>query len=399
MTVPMNDVNLTDVLLKSLEWASERDYAGWDYADGLSSPLVRIVDGFDSGKLVLQETVKRSPRNIRPILRVPQRRSFKGSALFLLANLTAFERTGEDAYLAEAIELGEWLLTKRRREPFGWGHNHPLQTLSGTVPRNTPSVVTTNFVVDALVRLAEYHEISIFSDLPELIESLIVNDLGYERTDQRATIDYRVGETGKATIINANALGGKLLTTVALACDAPHLLDRAEPIFQYVAAQQTAAGGWRYADPPGASHLSMDPHHNGFILESFREFRAATGRDQFAQTYSDGIACFSEKLFDPTGAPRWDESTRHPHDIHGAAQGIITGARDGRLAFADRILAWTIANLYHAEGRFGYRIGRIFDRQLTLMRWSQAWMCYALATRIQEEELSIAIEKPGKITH
>ena len=368
-----------EILVTALKWAENRDYSGWDYADGLSSPVARYVNYSNIGKLALQEGIKRFPLNIRPLFCVPQRRSFKGAALFLMANLWTYDCTENPQYLAAATELGNWLLDNQNSESFGWGHNHALQTLSGTIPRNTPSVVTTGFVTEALLALGAYRTIPFLDGLPEQVETFVLEDLAYTRTKHGATISYRKNGKRPPKIVNANALGGKLLCSIAAGCDRPDLLDLAEPLFEYVASEQTAAGGWQYADPPSTSHLSMDPHHNGFILDSFLAFRDVANSDQFNEVISTGFDCFREHLFEPTGAPRWDEKKAYPHDIHAAAQGIITATKIGDFEFATRVIDWTVSSLYHPEGRFGYRVGRYYTRKYTLMRWAQAWMCYALA--------------------
>ena len=78
----------------------------------------------------------------------------------------------------------------------------------------------------------------------------------------------------------------------------------------------------------------------------------------------------------------------YPRDIHGAAQGIITFERAGADApenreMADRILRYALSRLFAArEGRFYYQECRFFRKRFTLMRWCQAWMCYAIAYRL-----------------
>ncbi len=63
----------------ALRYASEREYTGWDYADGLSSALVRSLP-FEHRylNLAVQETIKRAPVNLRPLFLVGQRRNYKG---------------------------------------------------------------------------------------------------------------------------------------------------------------------------------------------------------------------------------------------------------------------------------------------------------------------------------
>ena len=94
------------LLDETLRYSREREYRGYDKADGLSSRILDILP-VDSKwvNIVFQESAKRAPVNIRPLLLVEQRRNFKGAALFACANLTAWQATGEDRYREDAIEL------------------------------------------------------------------------------------------------------------------------------------------------------------------------------------------------------------------------------------------------------------------------------------------------------
>ncbi|MFW6457465.1 MAG: hypothetical protein ACOC0A_04145, partial [Planctomycetota bacterium] len=48
--------------------------------------------------------------------------------------------------------------------------------------------------------------------------------------------------------------------------------------------------------------------------------------------------------------------------------------------WAGRVLEWTLENMWDdADSRFYYQKGRIWTKTFTLMRWCQAWMCYAMS--------------------
>jgi hypothetical protein len=51
----------------------------------------------------------------------------------------------------------------------------------------------------------------------------------------------------------------------------------------------------------------------------------------------------------------------------------------GEHEFARRILEWVFESLHAGNGAFYYRKERFFTRRVTLMRWCQAWMAYAMA--------------------
>ena len=102
---------------------------------------------------------------------------------------------------------------------------------------------------------------------------------------------------------------------------------------------------------------------------------------QWQDAYQRGLDFYAARLFNADGAPRWMHDVDHPHDIHGAAQGILTFSRHRREypGLATRIAAWSLRHMYHPSGRFYYQQRRHHMRRFTLLRWCNAWMCRALA--------------------
>ncbi|MFW6152794.1 MAG: antibiotic ABC transporter permease [Halobacteriota archaeon] len=363
----------------ALAYARERDYVGWDLYDGESSRLLRALP-FEHPwlNLAFQQAVRRAPVNLRPILLVEQRQSFLGTALFLRANLAAYERTGEPGYRSDAEELADWLLAHRSEGYSGFcgGHRHPLQTLDGRVAPNTPGIVGTTYAVAALLEAAEHLDPR-YGDVARTAADFVYDDLDYRTHPDGAQIDYHPGDTGAHTTINANALGARLLVDVYDAFGNAHHRASARSILDYVASRQTGDGGWMYRDPPEASHLSMDSFHNGFILESFLRFGAACDPTRYAETVATGLR-FYRRLFDPDGAPHFDERRRYPRDIHAAAQGGLVFAMAGEDDRAERILRWAVDHLSDGDGRFYHERRRFYTKRITLMRWCQATMAHAL---------------------
>ena len=98
----------------------------------------------------------------------------------------------------------------------------------------------------------------------------------------------------------------------------------------------------------------------------------------------------ARELFDEDGAPNFDEEHPYPRDIHATAQGILVFTYAGQYDRAERAIDWALANMYvPSEGRFYFRKHRLYTKRMTLMRWCQAWMAYAIAeyvaTRIADE--------------
>ena len=371
---------------ETLAYAHERDYTGWDYADGLSSDLLaRSPVQHKWLNLAVQEGIKRAPINLRPLFLVEQRRNYKGAALFVMTNLDAYALTGEDHYAREASKLADWL-SETRVETFsgfcGGGHRHPIQKLGETspeLPGETSGVVSTAYAVQALLRYADTFDKPEYAELVRSAPDFVFEDLQYTEIEEGARINYTPGDTDAYTI-NANAVGARLFVELYDRFGDQRLLDAATAIMDYVAAKQTALGGWMYMDPPTASHLSMDNHHNGFIVDSFLRYREVTGEDRYDATIDRAMAFYRDELFETDGAPNWDESSSYPRDVHAAATGIVVFTEAGDLDFARRIAEWTLDSLYAGNGRFYYRKQRFYTKRFTLMRWCQAWMAYALST-------------------
>jgi hypothetical protein len=377
---------------RTLTYARERSYRGWDYGDGMSSQLLQALPVDNKWvNLAVQETVKRAPLNVRPLFAVEQRRNYKGTALFVMANLTAARLRADDAvdlggtgavdYRGEARRLAEWLVDERREGYSGFcgGHNHPIQFLHGQGQPEDPDAVSTTYAVKALLRARVLDES--YGEIARTAADFLVEDLDYRPVEggRGAVIDYHLNQSDDHYTINAGALCARTFVDIYDAFGDEEHRRRATELLDHIADLQTARGGWYYRDPPSASHLSMDSHHNGFVIECFQRYRAVTGSDRYEETLSDALSFYRRELFEPDGAPNFDEKNAYPRDIHASTQGALVFTYAGEHEFARRILEWVFENLHAGNGAFYYRKERFFTRRVTLMRWCQAWMAYAMA--------------------
>ena len=393
------DTGLAGQLLgETLRYAREREYTGWDYGDGMSSRLLQGVSIENKWlNIAVQETIKRAPINVRPLFLVEQRRNYKGTALFAMANLAADRldlRDGADGrcsesavdYATEAHECCEWLIEHRTPGYAGFcgAHRHEIQHLDIKGLPEYPDMVSTSYAVQALLAVSDAGldagAESAYPDIVESVADFIDEDLAYEEIPEGARMKYVPTWSSDHYTLNAVALGGVTLLELAARFDESIHRERGEKLLDYVVSRQRPEGGWMYRDPPSASHLSMDNHHNGFVIESLLRHRALTGSSRYADSLDDALAFYRDDLFAPDGAPNWDESSAYPRDIHAAAQGIIVFSRAGAFDVAERILDWTVGNLYAGNGRFHFRRERFYTKRITLMRWCEAWMAYAVAT-------------------
>jgi hypothetical protein len=230
----------------------------------------------------------------------------------------------------------------------------------------------------------------------------------------------------------------------------------AHRLMAFVVDKQTDYGAWFYTWPPGDSPIRHDNYHTGIILDCLAdaieflggaspftsdddaraglpfgrasgpalppapmgsvvgpgrrpgrcttpgacpasEMRPFLGEPAWGSAYRRGLDYYRDTLFTAEGAPRWMNDRTFPHDIHGAAAGILSftraalharacggdaAAAQRDLEMADRILRWTLAHLSDPAGFFYYQKGRIRTNRFCQMRWCNAWMSRALAQRL-----------------
>ena len=372
-------------LVNVLDYARARDYRGWDLYDGESSRLLRALPVDNKWlNIAFQQAVRRAPVNVRPLLRVEQRRNFMGVALFAIANFRAYELTGQSRFLDDGRELVEWLVDNRSTGYSGFcgGHKHPLQGLDYRNEPNVPGIVGTAYAVEALL-LAATHVDDRYREVALTAADFVFEDLEYATHPDGARIKYKPLDTGENYTLNANALGARLLINLYEVSGEERLREAATNILDYVAAQQTPEGGWRYRDPPEASHLSKDNFHNGFVVESFLRYGDVTGSDRYASTLDTALP-FYRGLFTDAGAPRYDERHEYPRDVHSSAQGTVVFSMLGD-EFAQRVVQWAVENLSNGKGRFYYERRRYYTKRITLMRWCEATMAHGLACYLRRD--------------
>ena len=216
----------------------------------------------------------------------------------------------------------------------------------------------------------------IFSDLKTIIKN-----------DKQICSSYIPGDNLR--VINVNAIIGSLLARVYKSTDEKKYKSKSKKYIDWVVSTQTGYGAWYYTDPPHNSPITHDNYHTGFVLDSIEDYCRNTGDDKYQEHYNSGLVYYKKNLFTRDYAPKWMFDKIYPHDIHGVAQGIITFSKACRYSesyidLAKNIANWGINNLYDNNGNFFYQQGKFLKKRYTLMRWCQAWMCFALSNLIVE---------------
>ena len=386
----VNDARVLSVTRRALQWAREREYAGWDPYDGLNSPVLSPLARGPLSRLVCLHLVNRAPVNLRPVLGVPRERTPMGVALFARTLLYLYEVSGTDQYLREAESLLEWLRGARAEDYAGssWGYNFDWQ--NGTkffLEAYDPCLVVSVFCGDAFLHHWRLTEAAASLETAAEVGEFITTDMNVERAGGHAVYSYTPHD--EFVVVNANALAARYLAQLdSVGAADPNVSTpdecrrRADELVAFVVDVQTEDGAWYYSYPSADSHLTHDNFHTGYVVDSLRDYARVTPSATDAErAFRDGLAFYRHNLFEPDGAPRFDHESPYPRDAHSAAQGIRTFAvEDDSAGTARTVLAWSLSHLFDDSGYFYRRIGRLGDDRTPYMRWSQAWMCFALAS-------------------
>lgn len=149
-------------------YCEAQEFKGWDPYDGLNSAVFQAtpLKDWDLARLLLIQTLKRSPINLRPLLMVAKDHNPKGIGLLLngYCNILRISRAGDDRFgpaddIEETIRgLSDLLISLITPGYSGacWGYNFGWQARRlFYFPAYTPTVVATAFCVSALINAAE----------------------------------------------------------------------------------------------------------------------------------------------------------------------------------------------------------------------------------------------------
>jgi hypothetical protein len=371
-------------------YCRSRDFAGYDPYDGLNSRLFQSTPLRNSryARLVWTQFCKRSPINFRQLAGVPRERNAKGVALFALAALANYRHSGTKEAEIEVRELLDDLMGMSLKGFKGacWGYNFDWQSRSFFAPKGTPTIVPTAFAARALCEAAEVIDAAAYLPYARTICDFILNDLN-RTADASDEVCFSYAPLDQTRVFNASLMAAEVLGTVGGMLKEASLGDLALRAARYVMRRQHADGSWAYGDD---SHQSWsDNFHTAFILTSLSRLIERCGaRDELEPALARGYEFWRERFFLNNGWPKYYPNQLYPADVHSAAAAIVTlvELRDrfpGTLDLAEQIANWTIENLRSSQGYFSYQRKRFYTNRIEYMRWSQAWMMYALARLIE----------------
>ncbi len=239
-------------------------------------------------------------------------------------------------------------LESLRTPQGGWGYPFAWQSRAFFAPRGTPNLICTAFAAWAYERLGRKGDVS-------FLEKQLLRERGGERW-----LSYV--PHSDTQVHNVNMIGAALLGR--------------RDCMEFSVKRQRADGSWWYGEADNQHWI--DNFHTGYSLVALKDYEKRTGDHSFADSAERGFAFWEKTFWLTDGAPRYYHNEDYPFDTHCSAQGIVTFLAFGRIEKAVQAAAWAVENMLDKRGFFWYQRGHSRTNRLSYMRWTQAWMYYAL---------------------
>lgn len=387
---------VTDSFHKLEEYCEGENYEGWDPYDGLMSKVFKalpVLPGRKLSRLIWIQLIKKSPVNLRGILKVDKGYNPKGLALFISGYSNLSEIENKHSSSVEKINYLSEKLLKLRTEGFSgscWGYNFDWESRAFFQKQFSPTIVATTYSANALLDAFQVTDNKNYFNAALSAKDFILNDLN--RTyDSNGNFAFSYSPFDKTSVFNASLLGARLLSRIYSYTKEEALITTAKRAVAYVCNYQNADGSWFYSTLP--FHKWIDNFHTGFNLECIYEYGKYSNDGSFKQNFEKGMDFYLKAFFDKEGRSKYYHNSLYPIDIHAPSQLIVTLAKTGLLKqhkkIADNVLNWTIENMQSPEGYFYFQKRKYYTNKIPYMRWSEAWIFYALSFYLVNAEKTL----------
>ena len=372
---------VTDQLLS---WMEHEKFSGWDPFDGLNSPFLKKLSYLNRwlGVFALQ-IVKRSPLNLRPVLRIPKTRNAKGFGIILSASLSRYKILKENRDLERAIWFAEWLESNISPGYRGacWGYPFDWPNRSFFAPEGTPTIVNTAFIGHAFLDLYDITQNRQWYSTARSACDFISQDLRQNKGNSGFCFSY--APIDNSIVHNANLLGASLLARTGKAGDEEDLISLSLDSTNFSLDAQENDGSWYYGD--AENQRWIDSFHTGYNLLALKHVFEATGDTNIKAAFDKGYKYYIDHFFMPDGSVKYYHNDPWPLDAHAFAHAIICLAemKDHPETPDDlihKVVGRMLELFWSGKGYFYWKQHHGITYRLPCMRWVEAWILLALVT-------------------
>ncbi len=385
------------------QYCESEGFKGWDPYDGLNSRLFQALPLLKHSalcRLVVIQGFKRSPVNLRRLAMVPKEYNAKGIGLLLQGCCNVFETVKRnpsltqqfgtlDAIKAQIASLAQLLLSLRSQGDYHgscWGYNFDWQSRRQFLfPKYTPTVVATKFAATALLSAYEITHDEQLLQAALSSADFVMQDLHRTPLGPGFLFSYSP-LNGHNTVYNASLLGSELLSIAYRHTGDDAYRQAAQASVAACCQAQNADGSWCYGCQPFQNWI--DSFHTGYNLEALQVYAHNTGDRTWAPNIERGFDFYLNNFFLADGTPKYYHNRTYPIDIHCPAQLMVTlsvlGRFQGHKPLASTVMQWTIDHMQSKKGYFYYQLKKTMSSRISYMRWSNAFMYYAMSYYMKE---------------
>jgi len=388
--------SINDSFQRLEDFCVKQQFRGWDPYDGLNSRIfqklfVRYIAIF---RLAWLQLFKNSPLNLRNFLKVEPTLNPKGLALFLSGYVNLIKIRDDDKDKQHIQFLLKHILDSqiKGRSVACWGYNFDWQSRAFYFPNNTPNVVVSTFVGNALL---DAYELSGDAHLLKVARSIcdfILKDLN--RSFFGGIFCFSYSPLDHSRIYNTSFLASKFLARVYSLTKEELLLSEARKSLQYGVNKQNEDGSWFYGE--ARNQKWIDGFHTAYNLEAIYDYQLYTNDRSFHHVWIRGLDFYLSNFFTAYGMPKYYHRAVYPWDIHSVASFLVLLSKSHLLKeyhdLVQKVLNWTMTNMQDSTGYFYYQMRRLYKIRIPYMRWSCAWMFYALTCYLKEQKNDIKAE-------
>jgi len=391
-------MNAVEYFKRLKTYCEQENFKGWDPYDGLNSKVFQVTPLKHSkfARLAWIQLFKRSPINLRPLLKVTKGYNPKGIGLFLTGYCNLYKIAGSgnttfgstDELEKKITHLADLLIELQSEGYSGacWGYNFDWQARGGLFfPAGTPNVVATTFATYGLLDAYSILGNKNIKNTTVTAAEFVINDLSRTHKEEGFLFSY-APRFGNNTVYNASLLASKLLARIYSITSEEDYVQASRQSVVACCNAQNEDGSWRYGELSIQNWI--DSFHTGFNLEALYDYQKYTGDDSFAAHFDKGFQYYVDTFFLGDGTPKYYHDEVYPIDIHSPAQLLMTLYKcerfDNNEELARQVSSWTIENMQDESGYFYYQIKKLFKNKIPYMRWSQAWIFCALSYHLRE---------------
>lgn len=382
-----------DAIRKAVFDGLERDqWKGWDPFDGLASPFFRPLLARQNNTvmrwlgILLLQAVKRSPVNLRPMLKIPRQENPMTWAAGLLGFLEGAQRnrTASPDFVEKACGR---LLALADAETALWGYPFPWGAKAFYLNPGDPNLVISSLCLRALAKAAIFADgkttqTAVWKEhyrkaLPHLFRLFYKPEAGYfSYVTHAPVLVHNANLFGVEAALHAEAIG--------IALPAPQA-EQVQQALQKTLSQQAASGRWAYGAQP--HHQWCDNFHTAYNLVALDHIHRLSPHKTIPPAVERGLAFYRAHAFTAAGEARYYDNRTWPLETHSAAVALIclkTMAEGNWMekeeAQRQALAVWTALKkgAYLGNGNFAYRRGRWIKTGTVFNRWTQSWVYYAL---------------------